>query len=194
MAADKEEVITPEEAEVNTIFAEYDAKISEIESRLQATKEPRLKPDYRPSWAKNDFSPKGETEAALKKQISVLEREAKGKAAEVAAQCEPALQGKLYEKADDYRNPDNKVQREENKTLDQSGSFLERLRERGKFGRQQEAFDKTKAVAGKEFAETKQDATVQPSNYYSRLHLSAKEAPDAPEPAKQNLSIERDRD
>lgn len=183
MPEDKEEDISPEEAEVNALFTDYDSKIAEVQLQLDAIDDPKYTPKPKPTFLRNDFTPKAETKAQLQNKISLLEKQAKGRAAEIAAKSQPGIQGKIYEKAEVWRNKDVET-KDPKKQTDKSFGFIERLRERGKFEEQQRDFDTTKEKVGLPFAENKQDATIKSSNYYSHLHFNDTDHPKLPEPDK----------
>ena len=193
MPEDKNEALSPEEIKVNAVFEKYDADIAEVEAQLNAINDPQPRQKHVPSFLRNDFTPKDETKAHLQNKIPILEKQAKGRAAEIAEKSQPAVQGKIYEKANTWRK-EPKDQKDE-KTVDESTNFVGMLRERGKLATQQKEFDATKEQAGTPFAENRQDATVQPSNYYSHLHFNDIDNPkipdadkemDAPEPDKED--------
>lgn len=179
MSEDKEEALSPEETEVNAIFTDYNSKIAQLQAKLDVINDPKHNLRLKPTFIRNEFEPKGETKAYLQKEIAILEKQAKGRAAEVAARSQPAIQGKIYEKAEVWRTQ-QKGQTEE-KTLEESNGFVARLRARGKFGEQQKEFDTTQEKAGTPFAENKGDVTVKPSNYYSHLHFNDKDNPKLPD-------------
>lgn len=171
MPDDKEEVISPEEAEVSALFADYDSKIAEVQAQIDAINDPKLAPRPKPSFLRNEFTPKAETKTHLENKISILEKQAKGRAAEIAAKSQPVIKGKIYEKAEIWRNKEE-ASKDPKKQADKSFSYIGRLRERGKFEEQQKDFDTTKERIGAPFAGNKLDATVKPSNYYSHLHFN----------------------
>ncbi len=192
MTEDKDEILSSEETEVKDLFAKYDVRIAEVEAQLDAIKDPQNKPRPAPLHSGKDFTPKDETKSSLQAKIATLEKQAKGRAAEIAEKSQPSIQGKIYERADAWRN-EFKEGKEE-KTLDESDSFIARLRERGKFARQQKDFDATKEKAGMSFAENKQDATVKPSNYYAHLHFNDLDNPKLPDTDKEIDTSEPDKE
>ena len=194
MATDeKEEPLSPEEESVNSIFAEYDPKIEELQNRLNNFSPSKPQPVPRPSWARGlDNVKHAPTEAELKKSMSDLVMEAKGKAAKVFEKSQPGLQAKLYEKTDKWQNQDHKG-RDEGKSLDQTQSYLERLKAGGKMVRDQQQIDKDTKQFGQDYAESKYNATNQHSNYYSRLDFNAIDNGNGSQPAKTDKSIEPDK-
>ena len=179
MPEDKKENLLPEEVEANHILAQYDKEIEQVQTQLDAVTAPSAKPVRKPEWIDRGFVTKPETELSLQNKIAVLQKQAKGRVAELAAKSRPAVQGKLYEQADTWRG---KVQgQKDEKSLDESTSFVGRLRERGKFAELQKSFDQTEKSAGKDFAENKHDAAVKPSNYYSHLHFNDHDNPRLPD-------------